>query len=154
MKTTEERLEALAGPGVVVLTIPQVAHALGQNGPGAVQSIRNQLARGDFPIRGRKRGKEWVFSIRLVAEWIDVIEGNAKPPAVRQYKDGALVSMNGRAVRQKRMAYVGAAYARLLTAALDDWLREYQAREAATLGGAIDEAMPDLPPYRRGPRTP
>lgn len=156
MKTTEERLEELAGPGVAVLTIPQLVKAIGLNGTAAVQSIRNRIAAGTFPIPSRKNGKARIFSIRLVAEWLD---GNDEPdsdeaPAVRRYKDGALVSVNGSPVRQKRMAYVGAAYARLLTDALDDWLRHHQASVAAALGDAIDEAVPDLPSYGRKRTTP
>ncbi|WP_186264195.1 hypothetical protein [Burkholderia gladioli] len=83
METTEERLEALAGPGAAVLTIPQLAKALGMNGPGAAQSIRNRIARGTFPIPSRKNGWVRVFSIQVIADWIDGVEpdrkANAKP---------------------------------------------------------------------------
>ncbi|MBR7945442.1 hypothetical protein [Burkholderia cenocepacia] len=163
MATTEERLEKIAGEGVAVLTIPQLAQAIGLDGPGAVQSIRNRVAGGTFPIPSRKNGKARVFSIKLVADWID---GNDEPEPeaglspqqvqVRKVRDGKIVSSVGRptnAMRAERLKRRGMAYAQLLVVALDDWWRDYQAREAGTLGDAVDEAIDaPLPPYNDGGR--
>jgi hypothetical protein len=160
--TTMERLEAIAGPGVAVLTIPQIVQALSIEGKYAVQSVRNRIAKNTFPIRSFKAGKLRVFSIQAVADLLDGREPDdqapappgARPVQVRQVRSGKVVSVGGRPTNAERRRRLGLAYGVLITNALDDWLRDHQAREAATLGGTIDEAMPDLPSYGRKRSTP
>ena len=142
MKTTEERLEEIA-QGAAVLTIPQIAQALGQSNKWADASIRNRLARGSFPIRGRKLGKVWVFSIKLVADWIDGKEpefeqgsepGSQPPPLalpvqVRKARSSEKTARTGRptnAMRAERLKRMGMAFATQLEHALDDWWRDHQ----------------------------
>lgn len=167
MKTTEERLEEIA-QGAAVLTIPQIAQALGQSNKWADASIRNRLARGSFPIRGRKLGKVWVFSIKLVADWIDGKEPESEPlpPAlpvqVRQARSSDKAARTGRptnAMRAERLKRMGMAFAVQLEHALDDWWRDHQQAEASDLRAAADEALAKagvtaLPNREKGPRGP
>ncbi|MBR8211176.1 hypothetical protein KDW61_21170 [Burkholderia cenocepacia] len=167
MKTTEERLDEIA-QGAAVLTIPQIAQALGQSNKWADASIRNRLARGSFPIRGRKLGKVWVFSIKQVAEWIDGDEPEAEPlpPALpveaRKARSSDKAVRTGRptnAMRAERLKRMGMAFAVQLEHALDDWWRDHQRAEAAELRAAADEALAKagvttLANWQKGPRGP
>ncbi|MCA7967349.1 hypothetical protein LGM54_30665 [Burkholderia cenocepacia] len=172
MATTLEKLERVAGTSPV-LTIPQLIEALGEalnlRDEWSVQSVRNQIARGTFPFPSGKIGKNRVFSVAVVAEIIDGMgRGEPAPPRdeplpvqVRQVRAGKVVSVGGRptnAARAERLRKLGVAYTQLFITTLDAWWAEQvrlrQARDAATLGDAIDEAMPDLPPYERKRGTP
>lgn len=168
MKTTEERLDEIA-QGAAVLTIPQIAQALGQSNKWADASIRNRLARGSFPIRGRKLGKVWVFSIKQVADWIDggeEPEAEAPPPPppveVRKTRSSDKAVRTGRptnAMRAERLKRLGMAFAVQLEHALDDWWRDYQQAEAAELRATADEVLAKagvttLPNREKGPRGP
>ncbi|HFT8009318.1 TPA: hypothetical protein ACU9T0_006654 [Burkholderia cenocepacia] len=159
--TTLERLEAIAGPGVAVLTIAQIVQALSIDGKYAVQSVRNRIAKGTFPIRSFKAGKLRVFSIQAVADLLDGVEPDdqappppgARPVQVRQVRSGKVVSVGGRPTNAERRRRLGLAYGVLVTNALDDWLVQQQAREEALLRGAFDEAIADepLPDFVRRP---
>ena len=152
-------------PGTAVLDVDQVAAALGKNGKAGAQSVRNQLARGTFPIPGRKVGSSWVWSMAKVADWLDGIEPDASPAPAAKPAPTASRSRsappapppkrrgrptNAELLRRKQ----GLAFSTMVSDALDRWLVAEQQRVAATLSGVVDEEMPDLPPYRRGPRTP
>ncbi len=166
--TTLEKLEAIAG-GAVVITIPQLIEALGLEDEWSVQSVRNQIARKTFPFPSGKSEKTVSSRSRSLRSCIDGM-GRAEPESardaplpvqVRQVRAGKVMSVGCRptnAARARTAAQLGVAYTQLFITALDAWWAEQvrlrQARDAATLGAAIDEAIPELPPYRRGPRTP
>ncbi|WP_186020546.1 hypothetical protein [Burkholderia gladioli] len=168
MATTLEKLEAIAG-NAVVLTIPQLIEALGEalnlRDEWAVQSVRNQIARGTFPFPSGKIGKNRVFSVAVVAEIIDGM-GREEPESartapqpvqVREVRAGRVVSVGGRptnAARSERLRELTKAYTQLFLTALDDWwaerVRERQARMASTLNDAVDQTIDEpLPAYER-----
>lgn len=151
-------------PGTAVLDVDQVAAALGKNGKAGAQSVRNQLARGTFPIPGRKIGSSWVWSIATVADWLDGVEPDAKPaPAAasptashsRSAPPPPPTKRRGRPTNAERLRrQQGLAFSAMVSDALDRWLVAEQQRVAATLGDATDQAMPDLPSYDRKRSTP
>ncbi|HFT8009317.1 TPA: hypothetical protein ACU9T0_006655 [Burkholderia cenocepacia] len=69
--TTRARLEAIAGPGASTLTIEQLVEALGIEGEYAVQSVRNRISGGTFPIPSEVIEKHRVFDIGAVVDFLD-----------------------------------------------------------------------------------
>ena len=140
---------------------------MGKNGKAGAQSVRNQLARGTFPIPGRKIGSSWVWSIATVADWLDGVEPDAKPEPAAATSPAPTASRfrsappspppkrRGRPTNAERLRrQQGLAFSAMVSDALDRWLIAEQQRVAATLGDAVDEAVPDLPVYERKRSTP
>ncbi|OBR53752.1 hypothetical protein [Paraburkholderia tropica] len=143
-------------PGTAVLDVDQIAAALGKNGKAGAQSVRNQLARGTFPIPGRKVGSSWVWSIATVADWLDGIAPDAKPApsastASRSAPPSPPPKRRGRPTNAERLRrQQGLSFSAMVSDALDRWLVAEQQRQAATLGDAADQAIDEpLPVYKR-----
>ncbi|MFM0594030.1 hypothetical protein [Paraburkholderia dilworthii] len=152
-------------PGTAVLDVEQVAAALGKNGKAGAQSVRNQLARGTFPIPGRKVGSSWVWSIAKVADWLDDVEpdepatvaASEPSPSASRAKTATPppVKRRGRPTNAERLRrQQGLAFGAMVADALDRWLVTEQQREAAELRALFDEVAPDLPTRKQGPRGP
>lgn len=174
IKTTDQRIHDVIGEAAVA-TLPQVVRILGLGGTAAVQSMRNQIARGTFRLRPFKIGaKIWVVSSMKLAMMIDQLGPYAPgaaadvplpplPVEVRQARPSAEVkARTGRptnAQRAKRLENQGLAFAARLGEALDQWMVEVQHREAADLRAIADEAaaaagVTKLPRREPGPRGP
>ena len=174
LKTTEERIQAVIGEAAVA-TLPQVVRILGMGGTAAVQSMRNQIARGTFRLRPFKLGaKIWVVSATELAMMIDQ-EGPFAPGAaadaplpplpveVRKARTSAEVrARTGRPInaqRAERLKNIGLAFAARLDDALAVWMNAEQQREGAELRAiavqsAAQAGMTTLPKKEQGPRSP
>jgi len=87
-RTTMEMLDEIA-PGSVVVNTDQIAAALGKTGRGGPQTVRNQIAKKQFPLHAklRKNGAHWVLSKAVFAAWLDG-EDVAPPAAATPPKRG------------------------------------------------------------------
>lgn len=143
MLTPGQRLENLAGPGVLNVPLPSIADVLGSLGRYAVQNARDVLRTGLPDLRSRKVGGVRHVPVNAMATWLDGAATGEPEPA-------APVSP----LRAQRLGFVGRAHVDLLDEALADWLRADQAREAAELRALIDAENTEPLPSRTGPRGP
>ncbi len=142
--TTGERLENLAGPGVLTVPLSSVVDVLGGLGRYAVQNARDALRTGLPDLRSRRVGGVRHVPINAMATWLNGLDG----VATGEPEPAAPVSP----LRAQRLGYVGRAHVELLDGALAAWQDADQAREAAELRAIIDAEITEPLPGRTGPR--
>lgn len=146
MLTPGQRLENLAGPGVLNVPLPSIADVLGGLGRYAVQNARDALRRGLPDLRSRRVNGVRHVPVNAMGGWLDGLDG----VATGEPEPAAPVSP----LRAQRLGFVGRAHVDLLDEALAGWLRADQAREAAELRAIIDAENTEPLPSRKGPRGP
>ncbi|MBI0326977.1 hypothetical protein [Burkholderia plantarii] len=146
MLTPGQRLENLAGPGVLTVPLSSVVDVLGGLGRYAAQNARDALRRGLPDLRSRRVGGVRHVPVNAMAGWLDSLDG----VATGEPEPAAPVSP----LRAQRLGYVGRAHVELLDGALGAWQVADQAREAAELRAIIDAENGEPLPGRTGPRGP